>query len=82
MLPYVQSLVLEVVAEDMSFDRQQVILVFDTDVTFDDLTSCLQMLSWENLPIVKNQEVYRMSSLCSIQQKLDRGNYDQLEALI
>ncbi|KAK8969287.1 hypothetical protein KSP40_PGU017653 [Platanthera guangdongensis] len=62
----VHSLVLEAVCEDMPIDRQPVILVLDNDV---------QMLSWESMPILKNQEVYRMPSLLSILQKFDRSHY-------
>ncbi|XP_073125634.1 separase isoform X2 [Henckelia pumila] len=43
--------------------RQPVILVLDFE---------LQMLPWENLPILRNQEVYRMPSVDSIFVTLDR----------
>lgn len=32
------------------------------------------MLPWENLPILRNQEVYRMPSVSSISAVLDKGN--------
>ncbi|KAH7833501.1 hypothetical protein Vadar_006956 [Vaccinium darrowii] len=44
-------------------NREPVILVLDFDV---------QMLPWESLPIVRNQEVYRMPSIGSIFATLDR----------
>ncbi|XP_073049001.1 separase isoform X1 [Primulina eburnea] len=43
--------------------RQPIILVLDFE---------LQMLPWENLPILRNQEVYRMPSVGSIFVTLDR----------
>ncbi|KZV21176.1 separase-like [Dorcoceras hygrometricum] len=43
--------------------RQPIILVLDFE---------LQMLPWENLPILRNQEVYRMPSVSSIFVTLDR----------
>lgn len=33
------------------------------------------MLPWENLPILRNQEVYRMPSFSSISALLDRSSY-------
>ncbi|KAL0912981.1 hypothetical protein M5K25_016406 [Dendrobium thyrsiflorum] len=62
MLTSIHNLILEAVDEGMTVDRQPIILILDTDV---------QMLSWENLPILKNQEVYRMPSLGSILLKLN-----------
>lgn len=32
------------------------------------------MLPWENLPILRNQEIYRMPSVSSISAVLDNGN--------
>lgn len=32
------------------------------------------MLAWENLPILRNQEVYRMPSVSSISFVLDKGS--------
>uniref|UniRef100_A0ACD5YX29 Uncharacterized protein n=1 Tax=Avena sativa TaxID=4498 RepID=A0ACD5YX29_AVESA len=45
-------------------DRNPVILVLDTDV---------QMLPWENLPALRNQEIYRMPSIRSIFLALTRS---------
>ncbi|WJX81047.1 separase [Trifolium repens] len=42
---------------DDSMNREPVILVLDSEV---------QMLPWESLPILRNQEVYRMPSVSSI----------------
>ncbi|XP_012569077.1 separase isoform X2 [Cicer arietinum] len=50
---------------DDSVKREPVILVLDYEV---------QMLPWENLPILRNQEVYRMPSVSSISAVLDKGN--------
>ncbi|XP_058007009.1 separase isoform X2 [Hevea brasiliensis] len=47
-----------------SFNREPVILVLDCDV---------QMLPWENLPVLRSQEVYRMPSVGSICLTLDRS---------
>ncbi|KAL8258316.1 hypothetical protein R6Q59_030357 [Mikania micrantha] len=44
-------------------DREPVILVPDSDI---------QMLPWESLPILRNQEVYRMPSVASILCTYDR----------
>ncbi|XP_011657385.1 separase isoform X3 [Cucumis sativus] len=49
--------------------REPIILVLDYDV---------QMLPWENLPVLRNQEVYRMPSVGSICATLDR-RYRQQE---
>ncbi|MQM00180.1 hypothetical protein Taro_032908, partial [Colocasia esculenta] len=46
-----------------SLDREPVVLVLDAD---------LQMLPWENIPILRKQEVYRMPSTSSIFATLDR----------
>ncbi|XP_050938056.1 separase isoform X2 [Cucumis melo] len=48
--------------------REPIILVLDYDV---------QMLPWENLPILRNQEVYRMPSVGSICATLDRRYHQQ-----
>ncbi|XP_038885485.1 separase isoform X3 [Benincasa hispida] len=42
--------------------REPIILVLDYDV---------QMLPWENIPVLRNQEVYRMPSVASICSTLD-----------
>ncbi|XP_059648132.1 separase [Cornus florida] len=44
-------------------DREPVILVLDSEV---------QMLPWENLPLLRSQEVYRMPSVGCISATLDR----------
>lgn len=36
------------------------------------------MLPWESLPILRNQEVYRMPSVCSIFASLDRHDNEKL----
>ncbi|PKU85864.1 separase [Dendrobium catenatum] len=72
MLTSIHNLILEAVDEGMTVDRQPIILILDTDVQLDGFTSWLQMLSWENMPILKNQEVYRMPSLGSILLKLNQ----------
>ncbi|XP_058191839.1 separase isoform X2 [Rhododendron vialii] len=51
------------VDEGECLNREPVILVLDFDV---------QMLPWENLPVVRSQEVYRMPSIGSIFATLDR----------
>ncbi|XP_062221862.1 separase [Phragmites australis] len=48
-----------------SVDRDPVILVLDINV---------QMLPWENLPVLRNQEIYRMPSVGNIFLALTRGN--------
>ncbi|KAG2661846.1 separase-like isoform X2 [Panicum virgatum] len=48
-------------------DRDPVILVLDVNV---------QMLPWENLPVLRNQEVYRMPSMGSIFLALSRNKDD------
>ncbi|KAG0532378.1 hypothetical protein BDA96_04G103300 [Sorghum bicolor] len=48
-------------------DRDPVILVLDVNV---------QMLPWENLPVLRNQEIYRMPSMGSIFLALYRINND------
>lgn len=50
--------------EEQSTIREPVILVLDYEV---------QMLPWENIPILRNQEVYRMPSVGSICFTLDRS---------
>ncbi|KAK1309132.1 hypothetical protein QJS10_CPA09g00164 [Acorus calamus] len=54
-----RDLILEAIAElvDESADRNPLILVLDADV---------QMLPWENLPVLRKWEVYRMPSLASV----------------
>ncbi|CAM0943846.1 unnamed protein product [Alopecurus aequalis] len=52
-------------------DRNPVILVLDTDV---------QMLPWENLPVLRNQEIYRMPSMRSIFVALTRSTNHHKEA--
>ncbi|KAJ6704493.1 hypothetical protein OIU85_030317 [Salix viminalis] len=54
--------------EEESTIREPVILVLDYEV---------QMLPWENIPILRNQEVYRMPSVSSICFTLDRSCYQQ-----
>ncbi|XP_057465962.1 LOW QUALITY PROTEIN: separase-like [Actinidia eriantha] len=49
--------------EEQCLNREPVILVLDFDV---------QMLPWENLPVLRKQEVYRMPSISSISVTLDR----------
>ncbi|PKA50946.1 separase [Apostasia shenzhenica] len=56
-----RSLISEAIGKADAIDRQPVILILDTDV---------QMLPWENMPILKSQEVYRMPSVGSILLKL------------
>ncbi|EEC74078.1 hypothetical protein OsI_09098 [Oryza sativa Indica Group] len=46
-------------------DRDPVIFVLDTNV---------QMLPWENLPALRNQEIYRMPSIGSVFLALTRSN--------
>ncbi|KAF9685049.1 hypothetical protein SADUNF_Sadunf03G0013900 [Salix dunnii] len=54
--------------DEESIIREPVILVLDYEV---------QMLPWENIPILRNQEVYRMPSVGSICFTLDRSCYQQ-----
>ncbi|XP_020573851.1 separase-like [Phalaenopsis equestris] len=61
-LTSIESLISEAMGEGMKVDRQPIILVLDSDV---------QMISWENMPILRKQEVYRMPSLGSILLKLN-----------
>ncbi|KAI5448524.1 hypothetical protein KIW84_015801 [Lathyrus oleraceus] len=56
---------LNVLEVDDYVNREPVILVLDSEV---------QMLPWENLPILRNQEIYRMPSVSSISAVLDNGN--------
>ncbi|GER26714.1 separase [Striga asiatica] len=49
--------------DQAEYNRKPIILVLDFDV---------QMLPWESLPILRNQEVYRMPSISSIFATLDR----------
>uniref|UniRef100_A0A453PQ54 separase n=1 Tax=Aegilops tauschii subsp. strangulata TaxID=200361 RepID=A0A453PQ54_AEGTS len=54
-------------------ERTPVILVLDTDV---------QMLPWENLPVLRNQEMYRMPSVRSIFLALTRSTNHQKDASV
>ncbi|KAL6517690.1 hypothetical protein OROMI_033391 [Orobanche minor] len=49
--------------DQAEYNRKPIILVLNIDV---------QMLPWESLPILRNQEVYRMPSISSIFATLDR----------
>ena len=40
----------------------------------------MQMLPWENVPILRNQEVYRMPSIWSISAILNRNFHNQEQA--
>ncbi|KAI3778004.1 hypothetical protein L2E82_06951 [Cichorium intybus] len=51
------------IGQENVVDRGPVILVLDFDI---------QMLPWENLRVLRNQEVYRMPSVTSIFSTLDR----------
>ncbi|XP_019425826.1 PREDICTED: separase isoform X1 [Lupinus angustifolius] len=53
---------LNVLEVDDSVNREPIILVLDYEV---------QMLPWENLPVLRNHEVYRMPSVSSISAVLD-----------
>ncbi|KAG6496646.1 hypothetical protein ZIOFF_044516 [Zingiber officinale] len=62
---FIHDLVREMLTEyGEHVDREPVILVLDSDV---------QMLPWENIPILRNQEVYRMPSIGSIFATLDKS---------
>ncbi|XP_038681739.1 separase isoform X2 [Tripterygium wilfordii] len=50
--------------EEENVKRESIILVLDSEV---------QMLPWENLPVLRNQEVYRMPSIGSILVTLERS---------
>ncbi|XP_065870788.1 separase isoform X2 [Euphorbia lathyris] len=50
--------------EEDFVNREPLILVLDSEV---------QMIPWENLPVLRNQEVYRMPSVGSIFLTLDRS---------
>ncbi|CAI9287139.1 unnamed protein product [Lactuca saligna] len=60
----VSELILDAIREIEEEDREPVILVLDFDI---------QMLPWENLPILRNQEVYRMPSVATISYTFDRS---------
>ncbi|XP_030477632.1 separase isoform X2 [Cannabis sativa] len=69
------SLALEQICEavkelesDGSMDRQPIVLILDSDV---------QMLPWENIPVLRTQEVYRMPSIWSISARLDKSYHCQ-----
>ncbi|PON60261.1 Peptidase C50, separase [Parasponia andersonii] len=49
-------------------DREPIMLILDFEV---------QMLPWENIPILRNQEVYRMPSVWSISARLHRSYHNQ-----
>ncbi|XP_021889373.1 separase isoform X3 [Carica papaya] len=51
-------------------NREPIILVLDSEV---------QMLPWENIPILRNQEVYRMPSVGSISAILNRSHHHEEE---
>ncbi|KAJ8471851.1 hypothetical protein OPV22_026194 [Ensete ventricosum] len=62
---FIHDLVKEALAEYAEqVAREPVIIVLDSDV---------QMLPWENLPILRSQEVYRMPSVSSIFLTLDKS---------
>ncbi|XP_059463278.1 separase isoform X5 [Corylus avellana] len=63
----IQEAMSELEGED-SVKREPIILVLDCEV---------QMLPWENFPILRNQEVYRMPSVGSISVALDRSHQHQ-----
>ncbi|XP_074358633.1 separase isoform X1 [Apium graveolens] len=65
------KLILETIhgLEDICVTREPIILVLDHEI---------QMLPWESLPILRNQEVYRMPSVCSIFASLDRHDHEKL----
>ncbi|XP_062077222.1 separase isoform X2 [Humulus lupulus] len=72
------SLALEQICEavkelesDDFMDRQPIVLILDSDV---------QMLPWENIPILRTQEVYRMPSIWSISARLDKSYHDQVRS--
>ncbi|WOL20055.1 hypothetical protein Cni_G28857 [Canna indica] len=61
----IHGLIKEALSEhEEHVDREPVIIVLDSDV---------QMLPWENLPILRSQEVYRMPSVSSIFLTLQRS---------
>ncbi|XP_022978634.1 separase isoform X2 [Cucurbita maxima] len=66
-LKLIQDAKKELEGEDGT-SREPIILVLDYDV---------QMLPWENIPILKNQEVYRMPSVGSICVTLDGRLHQQ-----
>ncbi|KAL3620880.1 hypothetical protein CASFOL_035792 [Castilleja foliolosa] len=61
--------------DQAEYNKKPIILVLDFDV---------QMLPWESLPILRNQEVYRMPSISSIFATIDRccQNEEQSETSI
>ncbi|KAG0485033.1 hypothetical protein HPP92_009112 [Vanilla planifolia] len=62
MLTCIKNLLPEEIDQRLLIDRQPMILVLDSNV---------QMLSWESMPVLQNQEVYRMPSVGSILLKLN-----------
>lgn len=51
-----------------------------TNTNFNNKTLFMQqMIPWENLPILRNQEVYRMPSVSSIFAIFDKGNYQKVQ---
>ncbi|KAJ4836891.1 hypothetical protein Tsubulata_046816 [Turnera subulata] len=81
--------------EEMSVTRGPVILVLDCEVQSpiqydlaalwfvlpDAIDNPVQMLPWENLPTLRNQEVYRMPSVCSINSMLNKSSEHQKHGL-
>ncbi|KAA8545541.1 hypothetical protein F0562_020325 [Nyssa sinensis] len=59
------------IEEEECLNREPIILVLDFEV---------QMLPWENLPVLRNQEAYRMPSVGSISVALDRCHRNQEQA--
>ncbi|KAG0486804.1 hypothetical protein HPP92_008899 [Vanilla planifolia] len=62
MLTCIKNLLPKEIDQRLLIDRQPMILVLDSNV---------QMLSWESMPVLQNQEVYRMPSVGSILLKLN-----------
>ncbi|KAK0589698.1 hypothetical protein LWI29_017484 [Acer saccharum] len=54
---------------DDSVNREPTVLVLGCEI---------QMLPWENIPIIRNQEVYRMPSVGSISATLKHHNQEQI----
>ncbi|KAI9176721.1 hypothetical protein LWI28_006369 [Acer negundo] len=55
--------------EEDSVNREPTVLVLGCEI---------QMLPWENIPIIRNQEVYRMPSVGSISATLQHHNQEQI----
>ncbi|KAK7839536.1 separase [Quercus suber] len=86
-LQLIQDAANELEGED-SMNREPIILVLDCEVQGLKVTkqyaistklnlTILHMLPWENLPVLRNQEVYRMPSVGSISETLDRSHHRQ-----